>query len=115
MPSNTSFMDPTSPHFGWAILLATFLGPILAVLVTRFLDHQRELRGRRMHVFRTLMSSRRGYNNNEFTAALNLIEIEFQGKPRVIQAWRAYFKHLGTVSGDPNRADDFLRERLSLL
>ena len=31
-------MTPSSSLFGWAILAATFLGPVFAVLLTRFVD-----------------------------------------------------------------------------
>jgi hypothetical protein len=92
-------MNPTSEVFGWAILAATFLGPIFAVLVTRFIDQRREVRNRRLYIFRTLMATRRAQLTTEHVTALNLIEIDFQGKREVLAAWKEYFNNLAT---DPN-------------
>jgi hypothetical protein len=84
-------MPPNSEIFGWAILAATFLGPAFAVLVTRIVDARRELSSRQLHVFRTLMATRRAQLTAEHVTALNLIEIDFQGKKEVLQSWKAYF------------------------
>ena len=51
-------MNPSSDLFGWAILIATFVGPIAAVLVTRLIDAQREEYQRRLTIFRTLRATR---------------------------------------------------------
>ncbi len=37
------------------IILATLAGPIMAVQVTRFVDNQNEVKGRKLQVFKTLM------------------------------------------------------------
>ncbi|MEA5502072.1 DUF6680 family protein [Halotia wernerae UHCC 0503] len=85
----------------WAVVLATFLGPIIAVLITRWRDNKSMEKGRQIHVFRTLMATRRQKINTDHVAALNLIEIEFYNINSVQEAWRAYLKHL-TVA-DPGR------------
>jgi hypothetical protein len=79
-------MNPSSEVFGWAILAATFLGPILAVLMTRYIDWKREARNRQLYVFRTL-----------------------------IQAWRAYFENLCTDPKDDRKIQRAIAERPSLL
>lgn len=89
-------MSPSSTIFGWAILVATFLAPIFAVLTTRFIDGQREIRGRRLYIFRTLMATRRAQLTTDHVTALNLIEIDFWGKREVLEAWKAYFANLAT-------------------
>jgi len=40
-------------------VIALVAGPIMAVLITRYLDDQRTYKARRMDVFRTLMRTRR--------------------------------------------------------
>ena len=74
-------MNPNSELFGWAILVATCLGPIAAVLVTRYNDARRAKHERQMSVFRTLMATRATDLNSERVAALNLIQIEFANTP----------------------------------
>ena len=89
-------MSPSSDVFGWAILAATVLGPIFAVLTTRFIDQRREVRNRRLYIFRTLMATRRAQLTTEHVTALNLIEIDFRGKQEVLAAWKEYFANLAT-------------------
>ena len=89
-------MNPSSEQFAWAILAATFLGPIAAVLVTRFVDRLRERNARRLAIFRSLMATRRSVLSLEHIAALNQVELDFQKNPGVMAAYRNYMKHLGT-------------------
>lgn len=80
----------------WAVVLATVVGPVAAVFITRWNDHRREARGRLMHVYRTLMATRRMAISEEHVAAINLIEVEFHGVKPVIEAWSAYITHLNS-------------------
>lgn len=108
-------MNPTSEIFGWAILAATFLGPIFAVLTTRFIDRKREIRNRQLYIFRTLMATRRAQLTAEHVTALNLIEIDFHGKTRVLQAWKGYFENLCTDPKDEHKFQRAVADRPSLL
>jgi len=74
--------------FGLGTIFATFIGPIAAVLVTRWVDHKRERYNRRLELFRTLMRTRRAPLSQEFVGALNLIEVEFYDVPEVIKPWQ---------------------------
>jgi hypothetical protein len=78
-------------------IVAVFLGPIFAVLVTRFIDNRREVRTRKMDIFRTLMRTRKMPIHYEHVGALNLVEIEFARDSKVIAAWKAYLEALGEV------------------
>jgi hypothetical protein len=106
-------MTQEAPQFAWAIIAATFLGPIFAVLLTRYVDARRDQHNRRMHVVRTLMATRRSVLAPEHIAALNLIEIEFYRKKRVLEAWKAYFQHLCTPF-EPKDEERITRERALL-
>jgi hypothetical protein len=87
-------MNPSSAIFGWAVLAATFLGPIFAVLASRYLEWRKETKDRQLYIFRTLMATRRAQLTVEHVTALNLIEIDFKGKSDVLNAWQEYFRNL---------------------
>lgn len=88
----------------WAIVLATFAGPVAAILVSALMTTKQEGRGRlresRMWLFRTLLRTRGIAINVDHVAALNLVEIEFYKIEPVLAAWRNYMNHLNSVPGD---------------
>ncbi|MCB8822667.1 DUF6680 family protein [Microvirga rosea] len=105
-------MNPSSDVFGWAILIATFIGPIAAVLVTRFIDQKREETQRRLTIFRTLMATRAAGLSPERIAALNMIQIDFAGHVNVLAAWHGLLSHYGSpVPSNDNDEASFFRER----
>ena len=91
----------------WAIVAATGLGPIFAVLITFWRDGRNSLRSRRLWIFRTLMATRRVGISAEHVNALNLVEVDFYGCSPVQREWRAYKEHL--FSDAPE--DDAWREK----
>src|ERR1700733_7803431 len=107
-------MNPTSEVFGWSILVATFLGPVAAVLMTRYVDRLREKQARRLAIFRTLMATRRSFLSPEHISALNQVELDFQKDDGVMAAYRNYMKPLGTSFDYPKENDRVTRERQSL-
>ncbi len=97
----------------WCIVLATFLGPIFAVQVTRWLDDRKEKRDRKFQIFNTLMATRAYNLYLEHIGALNRIDVEFTAKEdkKVIDAWRAYHDHLGS---NVRSAETWGEKRLAL-
>lgn len=85
---------------------AIVAGPIFAILVSRWLDDTRDVRSRRMDIFRTLMRTRRTPIVADHVGALNLIEIEFAEKAEVIAAWKKLMEHLGTEHPRKPEEDD---------
>jgi hypothetical protein len=83
----------------WAVVLATIVGPVAAVFITRWNDQRRETRNRLLHVYRVLMATRRSNVSQDHVAAINLVEVEFHGVKPVIEAWSAYLTHLNTKAG----------------
>jgi hypothetical protein len=61
----------------WAIVAATGLGPIFAVALTLWRGGAYVKYQRRLHVFRTLMATRRIPISPDHVNALNLIEVDF--------------------------------------
>lgn len=81
--------------FAVATALAAVIGPVVAVWITRLSDSRKEVQGRRMEIFRTLMRTRKMPVHFDHVGALNLIEIEFAKDQKVISAWKEYLRNLG--------------------
>jgi hypothetical protein len=81
-------------------IAAIFLGPIVAVRLTRYLDDKKEIRERKIRLFKILMATRGTALSPGHVEALNLIDLEFNPKKKkekeVIEAWKMYLDHLGT-------------------
>ncbi|MBO6579051.1 MAG: hypothetical protein JJ871_11855 [Thalassospira sp.] len=75
-----------------ATLIAVLVGPILAVVVSRFIDAEREHSNRKWMIFRSLMSARRNQLSHEFVASLNLVEVEFHKEKRVTEKLQEFIK-----------------------
>lgn len=90
----------------WGVIFATLCGPILAVLVTRWVDSRSRRISQRYAVFSALMSTRRLTVNVKHVEALNLIEIEFYGCKPVLDAWQSYHRHLNDPTNFPPRCSD---------
>lgn len=100
----------------WAVVLATALGPLAAVLITMWRGRVDAVRDRQTNVFSTLMATRRLQISTEHVNALNLIEVEFYRKPTVLAAWKNYIGHLHGGPEDAawiEKKDKLLAELLS--
>ncbi len=100
-------------------ILAIVSGPVIAVQVTRYLEHKKEQQGRRLEVYRTLMTTRAVSLSVAHVEALNRIDLEFVGdvagdKP-VVEAWRAYLDHLSQKDMPPDLWNDKRVELLASL
>ena len=62
------------------IILATAISPLIAVQVTRYLDDRNEVQGRKLKVFKTLMSTRAYSLSPAHVESLNSIDLEFSIK-----------------------------------
>jgi hypothetical protein len=84
------------------MILAVFAGPIVAVRLTRYLDNKKEVRERKLMVFKTLMATRAIPLSPSHVEALNKIDLEFNPKVKkekeVIEAWKAYLDLLATTN-----------------
>lgn len=87
------------------IISATLLSPVIAVQVTRYLDERNEERGRKLAVFKTLMSTRAYSLAPAHVEALNSIDLEFSTKKSaervVLDVWQQYLDHLGNRQMEP--------------
>lgn len=89
------------------IILATFLGPIVAVRLTRYLDERKEKRERKLMVFKTLMATRAYTISQAHVEALNRIDLEFskddKAEKKVVAVWKQYLDLLGNKSLSPEQ------------
>jgi len=100
----------------WAVVLATIVGPVAAVFITRWNDHRREDRNRLLYVYRTLMATRKIAISQEHVTAINLVEVEFHDVKPVIEAWSSYLTHLNSPStGDTAQTEAWETKRGELL
>jgi hypothetical protein len=96
----------------WAIVAATGLGPILAVALTLWREAVKAKYSRRLHVFRTLMATRRMAISNEHVNAINLVEVDFYKCRSVKAAWSEYKNHLHDNSQKEDQIWRETKERL---
>lgn len=82
-------------NYEYWMIVAVIIGPAIGVLLTFLMQHLTAKRARRMDVFRSLMQTRRMRLSQIHVQALNLVEVEFHGKKKVIEKWNDYLKHLG--------------------
>lgn len=110
--------DPTTTQ--WITIAAIVVGPILALMAQRILDHLREKRKRKLMLLHTLLTSRAAPLSFQHVQALNTIELEFyprKGKnTKVIDAWRNYSNHLNqpTIT-DPALHQAWMDRRTDLM
>lgn len=79
-------------------IAAVLLSPLVAVLVTVWLQNRKEKRDMKRWVFNTLVGTRHGPITDEAVRALNMIDVVFHDSPKVRQYWREYYDMLGNPS-----------------
>ena len=91
----------------WIMIFAVLLGPVIAIQLTRYLDNKKEIRQRKLDLFRTLMATR-AYNISwDHVSALNRIDLEFDSRipeeKEVLNSWKSYLDLLGdkAITGEP--------------
>ncbi|HUI75876.1 MAG TPA: DUF6680 family protein [Candidatus Acidoferrum sp.] len=94
-------------------VVAILYGPIAALKIQRKLDEEREVRNRKLSIFKTLMSYRVTRVSPLYVQALNSIDVEFTGndeKERAVrEAWRELNDLYANYKTTPN-ADEKTNE-----
>lgn len=106
-------------------VFAIYWGPIKALRIQRELDDSRQVRSRKMAIFRDLMSNRATRMSPVFVQALNLIDIEFSAadEKSIRDSWRElqdHFNEWGRMTAaqkqeESNRMDERALDLLSEL
>lgn len=80
------------------IILATIIGPVVAVQAQKWIERSRERSNRRENVFHTLMATRATALSQDHVRALNSVPLAYQGSDtattKVRNAWRSYIHNL---------------------
>jgi len=91
----------------WVMIVAVLSGPLIAVQLTRYLDNKKEIRDRKLQIFKTLMASRANNISMYHVEALNRIDLEFNSNSKseknVISAWKEYHDLLANKELSPEQ------------
>lgn len=92
-------MQQTITIADWLIILVTFIGPITAVQLQKYIERKSEKRKQKLTLFHTLMATRAmRANSADHVRALNSIEVFFNDNSRadkdVRDAWLNYLDFL---------------------
>lgn len=72
----------------WAVVMATLISPIVAVLITLWYQGRERIYQRRLAVFTTMMRCRKQRIGAEYVGALNLVPVEFHNSALVLKLYK---------------------------
>lgn len=96
----------------WLTLLALFLGPTLGIVYGQWQEKRRELKSRRLLIFRNLVENRGQPIHATYVAAFNLIPVDFAGVEKVIDAWKKLRENLDNAPGKSHETHFQNRKKL---
>jgi hypothetical protein len=74
----------------WLTLGGIVAGPIIAVMITLWIEGRRRKRESRVIVLRQLIATRHLPADPSYSTAVNLIPVEFNAEPEVMAAYKSY-------------------------
>ena len=85
-------------------VFAIFTGPFFGIWAHGKLEERKKAEQRKLAVFKTLMATRAAAISEEHVAALNRIDIEFNGSEdkEIRASWAVYLDHLNNAPQPPN-------------
>ena len=93
-------------------LAAVFGGPIVAVAITLWIDARRKAREQKLVILKMLLATRHLVGDPMYSQAINLIPVEFAGRPRVLAAHKEYIDAV-RVQPNPDNTEAILRRSLA--
>jgi hypothetical protein len=78
----------------WLTLIGIVASPIVAVIITLWVERRRRNFDGKMLIARTLMMTRHFPGDANYSNAINLMRIEFADCPEVIQAYQEYGRQI---------------------
>lgn len=77
-------------------IIAVLLSPVVALLISIFIQNRSAKRKSKMEIFNTLLATRHNvYIVDETVRAFNMIDVVFYDKPKIRSLWREYYSILG--------------------
>lgn len=110
--------------FGIGTIVATLLGPVLAVQAQKYLEKANEAQNQKKWIFGTLMATRGARLAPDHVRALNMIDLAFNGgrssrrkktETDVLDTWRDYLEHLNTQLNETNAERWFEKQQEHLV
>jgi len=89
----------------WLVIFAILAAPIVALQIQKYIEDRKEIRARKMQIFRALMATRATRLNPKHIEALNMIDIEFFKNKKITKAWKLLldnFVNFPKDTKDPN-------------
>ena len=86
----------------WLTVLAILAAPIFALQIQKYIEDRKEVKERKMQIFRTLMATRANRLNLNHIEALNMIDIEFFKNEKVKEKWKLLLDNFVNYPQDPN-------------
>jgi hypothetical protein len=98
----------------WPIVLATFIGPIVAVAITLWHQSRERVRRERDQLFATMMRLRRHPLMTEYVGALNLVPVHFSRDTNVMRRYEEIYALLNDPAWELPAAVARLNERVEV-
>lgn len=89
----------------WLTVFAIIIAPILALQIQKFIEDRKEIKARKMQVFRTLMATRAAPLYPQHVEALNMIDIEFFEDREITDAWKLLLDNFANYPQDTKDKD----------
>ena len=99
-------------------LIGIVSGPIVAVLVTLWIEGTRRKKEQQVQTLRMLLSTRHLAADPAYSTAINLIPIDFNDCRKVMDAWRDYIRHVRitpTPEGAETHHQDTMAKQTTLI
>lgn len=95
-------------------LVAIIVGPIVAVAISLWIEGRRRRRDMRLTILRQLIVTRHLPGDPNYSAAINLVPVEFNDDATVIAEYKAYQEAIRQVPGDNPEAIARVDQRLAV-
>lgn len=86
----------------WLVILAILAAPIIALQIQKYIEDRKEIKERKMKIFRTLMATRATRLDVKHIEALNMIDIEFFKNKKITEAWKLLLDNFSNYPQNPN-------------
>lgn len=93
----------------WLSIIAIILAPIFALQIQKYIEDRKEIKSRKMQIFRTLMATRANRLSPVHIEALNMIDIEFYKDEEITKKWKLLLGNFANYPQDPNK-DNYLAD-----
>jgi len=84
----------------WLTILAILTAPIIALQIQKYIEDRKEIKERKMKIFRTLMATRATRLDVKHIEALNMIDIEFFKNKKITEAWKLLLDNFANYPKD---------------